>query len=274
MNSAVVYIATALLVLASCRKPDLDAVENLNNNTVAVMGHGGMGIASLYGMNTMESVSKCIELGAAGTEIDVQMTSDSVLVAYHNQFLEDRTAGVGKVHANTSAQIAALNYIDLPHQEYALVQLEDILSRFENRNLTYSFDCKLYPANNPDQYHAQFARALHRIVNQFKETAAITIESQSLDFLLRLQQLDNNVPLYIYQSFDSGIKLAIDNNLAGVSVAVDGFSKEDADYAHANGKKVITWNTHTRERNREAIEKNADYIQTDILPYLLRVTDR
>ena len=56
-----------------------------------ILGHAGESLLkskSKNPPNTVESVRRAIELGADGVEIDVQMTSDGLLVAYHDGFLE------------------------------------------------------------------------------------------------------------------------------------------------------------------------------------------
>ena len=62
------------------------------------MGHGGMGFSNVYPMNTFESIMHCINLGADGTEIDVQMTKDGILVAYHDRELSNKTNKCGLVN--------------------------------------------------------------------------------------------------------------------------------------------------------------------------------
>ena len=50
-----------------------------------------MGIAFKYPINSYESFEPCFRIGAEGSEMDVQMTKDSVLVLFHDAKLEDGT---------------------------------------------------------------------------------------------------------------------------------------------------------------------------------------
>ena len=77
-------------VIIACHKDEYNIV-NLNGNRITALGHAGMGIGNTYPMNSYESIFKCLNLGMDGTEFDVQMTKDSVLVAYHSQDLSDET---------------------------------------------------------------------------------------------------------------------------------------------------------------------------------------
>ena len=51
-----------------------------------------------YPINTFESIMHCINVGSDGTEIDVQITKDGVLVAYHDKELSNKTNKCGLVN--------------------------------------------------------------------------------------------------------------------------------------------------------------------------------
>jgi glycerophosphoryl diester phosphodiesterase len=41
--------------------------------------------------------------------------------------------------------------------------------------------------------------------------------------------------------------------------------------AHRNGTMVAVFNTHSKDRNMEAIEKNVDFIQSDKVKHLIKI---
>ena len=94
-----------IVILASCKKHNFQ-IENLNGNKISVIGHGGMGINSAYPSNSLESILKCIDSGANGVEIDIQMTSDGVFLAFHDDFLENSTDGSGSIYNQAWGQTA------------------------------------------------------------------------------------------------------------------------------------------------------------------------
>ena len=79
----------SIFLFSSCQKEIFD-INNLNGD-ILVIGHGGMGVSHSYPINTFESIMHCINLGTDGTEIDVQMTKDGVLVAFHDKELSNKT---------------------------------------------------------------------------------------------------------------------------------------------------------------------------------------
>ena len=88
-------------------------IQNLNNDEIQVLGHGGMGIHSLLPMNSALSVQYSLDLGAAGAEIDVQMSKDGVLVAFHDEDLSESTNSEGIIHNLNWSQIEGSVYSDL-----------------------------------------------------------------------------------------------------------------------------------------------------------------
>ena len=110
----VFYILTFCLFLFSCKKEEFK-VENLNNNAITLLGHGGMGIGSTYPMNSYESVLKCLNLGMDGTEIDIQMSKDSVLVLFHDQEIAGNTNLKGPVNTLNWNELKNLHYNQAPY---------------------------------------------------------------------------------------------------------------------------------------------------------------
>ncbi|MGL5317197.1 MAG: glycerophosphodiester phosphodiesterase, partial [Bacteroidales bacterium] len=108
-------IKKLLILLASamlCYSCTSDTEYNITNihNDIIVMGHGGMGFFHHYPLNTFESIMNCINLGAEGTEIDVQISRDNVLYAFHNRDLKDDTNLEGLIREKTSEELDACFY--------------------------------------------------------------------------------------------------------------------------------------------------------------------
>ncbi len=59
--------------------------------------------------NTLPAFEAAIRLGADGIELDVQYSSDAVLMVIHNPTLEKTTDGAGRVSAHTRAELGELD---------------------------------------------------------------------------------------------------------------------------------------------------------------------
>src|SRR4051812_33149372 len=95
-----VFLAFLILqIISSCSKdPSISKTNNLNGNVISAFGHAGMGLGFKYPIDTYESIEPCLRIGSDGSEMDIQMTKDSVLVVYHHSELEESTLCSGMIN--------------------------------------------------------------------------------------------------------------------------------------------------------------------------------
>lgn len=259
--------------MLSCRREDFNII-NLNNNKISVLGHGGMGSGNIYPMNSYESILKCLSEGTNGSEIDVQMTKDSVLVAFHDLDLSEDTDHEGLIHSFTWKELKDAQYIQTPYGKYALISLDDLFSNLERPDsYQFTFDCKLYPnTNDLKGYYETFTKALVTTINKYKLEEKALIESQSPEFLTIIKNINSSCKLFIYPSdFESGFSVATDLNLYGITISNDKITKEQVQAAHNSNLRVALWSVHSPNENVSAIKKNPDFIQTDKVKHLVKL---
>ncbi len=127
MNKLFPVLLIAGFIQYSCQKTDISVI-NVNNNIIKVIGHGGMGIAHNYPMNTFPSVMRALSLGADGEEIDVQMTIDGVLVAYHDYDMSKRSTASGQIYNQSWSEISGATYLKSLYTDYAVMRLDSLIS--------------------------------------------------------------------------------------------------------------------------------------------------
>ena len=267
------FISAILITLLSCKKEDEFDIVNLNNNQITVLGHGGMGISNKYPPNSLESILNCLAIGADGSEIDIQMTKDSVLVAFHDSDLEDLTNKTGQINSYTWAEIKALKYDDNPYSTYSIVSLDDILSNQINpSSIYYSLDIKLHPEGNSVGYNQKFVNAIEKIILKYNLKDRLFIESDNEEFLSLLQQKPYPYKLFTYaDTFEECLSKALNMNLHGITIENYLITSDQVRIAHENNVYVTIWGLDRRHMNIDAIKKNPDYIQTDVLSHLIKV---
>ena len=86
-----IYFLLALIFCFGCKKNNLPEVD--------VYGHAGSSLhrdRAVFPANSLESIKYAIDaLSADGVEVDVQMTKDSILVLYHDSFLDNSSDFTG-----------------------------------------------------------------------------------------------------------------------------------------------------------------------------------
>jgi len=261
-----------LFALFSCNDEEY-TINNLNDNKISVLGHGGMGTGiTIYPTNSLASIEKCLSYGAEGSELDVQLTKDGVLVAYHDHKLEESTNIEGLINSLNWEDIKGAYYNNIPFTKYPVISLDELFSSIENRNdYQFTFDSKLYNEQS-DQglFFSTYVDAINEVISKYELLSNVNIESQNEDFLQLLQQSNRDYKLFIYpSSFESGFEIAKRMDLFGITISTKIISKEQVKLAHKEGISIAIWGVNSRRKNKEGIIKNPDYIQTDRLGHLV-----
>jgi glycerophosphoryl diester phosphodiesterase len=270
MRHSILY-SIIIITLFACKKDSFDIV-NLNNNRVAILGHAGMGIDKNYPMNSIESILACLSLDADGTEMDVQMTKDGVLVAYHDEHLETNTNGTGKIYEHNWSDISNLTFQYPPFTNYKLQKVEDILANIPNQdNYVFSFDCKNYKPDTTPDYHEQFETALFDLIDRFDLGSRCNFGNRRIDLLKSLKEARPSLNLYVYSHFERAMEVALTYDLKGIILPVTDITAEQVKFAHDNNIWVCVFNTHSKNKNIIAFQKNVDIVQTDKIKHALQV---
>ncbi|MGY8953281.1 MAG: glycerophosphodiester phosphodiesterase [Flavobacteriales bacterium] len=265
------YIYLLLIAIVSCTKKANVEIQNLNGNTISVYGHGGMGIKSSYPINTFESIQKCLNTESDGVEFDVQLTADSVLVAFHGKDLSESTNLSGKISELTWAEIKEAKYKTTPYLNYKIITVNSIFSRVRNLyDFNYSMDCKV-PDNhaNKKQYLEIFASSISKLLQKHNLKNNVYIESKDTNLINNLVDLNLTKRLFVYSSdFSSSLTFSKEKAIYGISISNDIISKEQIELAHQNNLRIVLWGIERKKDNLSAVDKSPDFIQTEDLNYL------
>lgn len=267
------------LLINSCSKDKpIYETNNLNGNIISAFGHAGMGIGFKYPIDSYESFEPCLRIGSDGTEIDIQMTKDSVLIAYHDSKLEEGTLCTGTINDKLWSEIWGCHHTSPYSSKINLISVNDLFDRLQNggynlKNFVFTFDCKLY-TNTSDRisFLNQYANAILKIMDERNLQNNILVESSDTAFISILQKKRNGMKLFIYPSdFENGFAVAKAMNLFGITIHTDKTSQEQIKLAHDNGFRITLWGINSEQKNVDAILKSPDFIQSDKIIHLLKI---
>ena len=264
-----------LALLLGCKKDDFD-IHNLNGGKIIAQGHGGMGIFSTYPLDSPAGILSCLNSGADGSEMDVQMTSDSVLVAYHSADLSESTDMNGAIVDHTWAEVQLARFIGVPYTEHHLMRLDDLFGNLSDpRTFICTFDIKIHDNSLPDEvYMDRVAAAIIRLLDRFGIADRVHLESQQTYMLAALQARRPGLKLFYYPpSFEEGLVTALQMGLYGLTMDHNKISAAQIIAAHEHNLWVALWNVQSKGENREAIEKNPEIIQSDRIDHLVGLLD-
>ncbi|UCH10014.1 MAG: hypothetical protein JSU61_12540 [Fidelibacterota bacterium] len=268
-------ILLSFLLLAGCEERTGFEIRNLNGNRISVLGHRGMGRDSKYPGNSFESIAAVLEIGADGSELDIRMTKDSVLVIFHDDELSPKTNCQGMLRELTWEEIKDCAYNNSPSPSY-VISVDDLFSRIPDiRKYVFSFDCKLSTSDDVRPvYFRQFVQALKRVIEKHGMHDRVLIEAGNAQFHQMLQ--NNDVPVLRFitgKEFEDALRIAGDLDLYGIGIG-SRITRKQIEEAHAKGFRVMTWTPRTPRANVKAIQKNPDFIQTDAPTHMLKVFGR
>ena len=262
----------AVLLGNGCDKAENYNIKNLNHNTIMILGHAGMGDLYKYPNDTYEAIEPVIGIGADGTEVDVQITKDSVLILFHDETLDGRTRcdGYGSPFNYNWSEIKDCYYNTLV-DNIPVYTVDEAFSKLPDlKELYFSFDCKLFPdlAYNKT-YRRRFLGAIQRVCEKYDMSQNVFIEGD-LGFLLLAKEMGmKNKGFVIGSSVDE----AAENHIFGIGATTD-TRPEEIEYAHSKGLYVMMWGLKTDEGNKKAIALNPDIVQTDKPIPMLMLFDR
>lgn len=233
-----------------------------------------MGKKYKYPGNSFESIEAVLKIGADGSEIDVQITKDSVLVVFHDKELSKKTNCQGMIRDYNWAEIDSCKYYSSLAQNIYVISVDSLFSRIPNIwNYYFSFDCKFKPKKDEvlSSYYRQFVYAIKQVVESYNMNNQVLIEAGSTQFLQILKQNDVQVLEFITgKGITDGIRIAEELDLFGIGMGSD-ITGKDVKLAHEKGFRVMTWIPKTKWANVKAVRKNPDYIQTAKPIHMLKI---
>ena len=247
-----------LLCVSACTTP--------GPGGIAVIGHGGLGSGGRHPMNSGDALLGGLALGIDGVEMDVQLSADTMLVAYHAQLLEELTPCSGLVNASSWTQLRACPNSHEGDRPYPLVRLDSLLlgAAAEHPEAGFTLDIKLFAAGDWWGYLETFSDALVRLHARPSLRGRLIVECQVDEFLKLLHRKDPDLPLFLYATdAKDGMARAKDIGCAGVTMDNGRMTAEQVALAHEQDLQVALFGVGGWWSHRQAIGKRPDRVQTD-----------
>ena len=265
------------VILIACCTSDLTFdIQNLNGNEIGILGHRGMGKNHKYPGNTFESIYTALNIGANGSEMDVQITKDSVLVIYHNKDLSSLTDCEGSVNDFKWSELDGCIYTTQNGSCYPIITVDELFSKIpEVQNYYFSFDLKLnYGDEDTSAYLQKFVYAVNRVIDDHNMHNKVMIETGNRQLHRQLKADGVQVMQFITgASIADGIRIALELDLYGIGIG-SSITRKDIVMAHSNGLRVMTWIPKSKWANVKVVRKNPDFIQTAKLDHMVQLLSK
>ncbi|MBK8947615.1 MAG: glycerophosphodiester phosphodiesterase [Flavobacteriales bacterium] len=226
------------------------------------LAHAGCGTACEAPANSALAVLEAMEHRVDGIELDVQLSADGVLVAFHPDRLELGTNGNGLVNERVWADLRRLSMEGRP--EVRLAQVKDLIRLDTSATLRWVLDIKLFAAGDWVPYLDRFAEALRALEAEVAARGRLRVECRDLEFLTRLHR---SLPLLqlglVATDPATALGEAHGRGILWVVLPVDRTQRNVVKAAHDLGLRVSTFGATTKGELREAWALGVDEVQLD-----------
>lgn len=254
-----------LLLSVSCKKefPDLNTY---------VYGHAGESLfknKSKYPPNTVESVKEAVILGADGVEVDIQMTIDGALVAYHDSNLEENSTGSGCIN---SLSLSDLQGIEVYKSNEQIDLLEDLLPLTIAVGKSLMLDVKHFnDCENTSIDYQTFNNSLNDLLANFSISQRSLLIVNSRDYTLLNSISDTNVRLsYEYDDLDKALPIIEMNEYEMLSVKLEVLDADKLKMIRQYELDLGIYNVKTRADINNALQFAPDFVISDNISCTLK----
>ena len=206
--------------------------------------------------NTVEGIETAISLGAYGSEIDIQRTSDGHYIVNHDGNFSRLCSDGRKPEEMTLAEVKTLtihdpNYPDDPQQ---VATFEEMLEAAKGKIVLF-VELK---GNTADRQMVDDAVRIIKEYGMTDECVLISLKYDLIDYA-ETAYPEMNTAYLTFVSFGNTAALNCDY-LGLEDEAATSFA---ADSVHDLNKKIMVWTPNERERQDYFLKSDVDYIITD-----------
>lgn len=235
-----------------------------------ILGHGGMGVRSPFTLDSKRSVQEALSFPIDGTEIDVRMTADNVLITFHDEEFPIHSGCPGNIWDKTYSDIYECSH-GVFHKAEPVDALDTLLMHDWPVGTIFSLDLKI-ESDIDSLRKTVFTDGIEAVIKQHPQYIFL-IESKDIDALLSLKGTKSKL-FYYAEHADLGIAVARKNQLDGISINAGYTSKTQIKEAQNANIQVMVWGTGSVFSNRKFLELDADIIQTDAIKSMVILLSR
>lgn len=246
--------------LVSCQK-------STPKSQVKVVGHGGMGLAfsgSIHHDNSREAFQMALDMkGCDGIEIDVRLSKDGDLWAFHNESLETETDNEGCIEE--------LNFSNLNGTKYNGFGREKLM-RLKDLNLvTYDkmlfLDVKHYNACSGEVIDAgKYLVALGNLPEYYKNTNQVFVVLSKRSWVPMFLSAGYSVIYASEDLADIDEVFQLYPNTAGLMIKNANISQAEVQKYNDQNKMIYLFEVRSPKKIKEARKKNPLGILSDDVP--------
>jgi glycerophosphoryl diester phosphodiesterase len=238
-----------------------------SKRTVEVIAHRGG--SRLAPENTLAAFQNAIDLGVDMIEIDVEQTSDSVVVVIHDSKVDRTTNGKGSVDSLSFDYIRTLDAgsrFDKSFENEKIPTLDEVLDLINGKVKL------LIEIKEGSERYPEIEQKTVNVVQNYNAYSWVIVQSFNKKAIDRVRRLDKGIKTFylLGRNFDEYYaELRSDNNpelklnYDGIAVHHSKLSPESVDSVKQFGLEVYTWTVDEVDEMKKMMDAGVDGIITD-----------
>ena len=274
-----------LLVTFGCVQLSTEPVSIPKDNFV-IIAHRG---ASAYAPDhTLAAYDMAVQMDADYIELDVQLTKDGKLVAFHDTVisLHNRERSVADITLDELQLYSpgeTFNednplYASVAYEELHVIELDEILKHFGS-TVNYYIEIK-----SPDTYpeiEVKLLRQLraHDLLDKASDIPKVIIQSFDGDSLKKVYEMEPSIPLVQLYTFDKKAYLTkkalrmLKKYASGIGVEAEAVTKTFVESMHQEGLSIHSFTINDEATMRRLMTFGIDGLFTDKPDIAVRLRD-
>ena len=138
--------------------------------------------------NTLPAFEKALQLKANGIELDLQKTKDGKIVIFHDEKIDEKSNGKGKISDYTYQKLLNFDFgswFDLKYKGEKIMLFEDFAKEFLSKKLTFAIELK----------QVGIEKDVLDIIKKYAVHDDIYITSFEYKTLENMRKIDSNIKL-------------------------------------------------------------------------------
>ena len=218
---------------------------------------------------TISAFDLGISMGADGIELDLQGTKDGKIVIFHDDKIDNKSNGSGRIADYTYEELSRLDFggwFDIRYKGEKIVLFEDFAKTYLSKNLTFAIELKVQGIE----------KETLAIIDKYKTHNKIYITSFNYDILTAVRREDKDIKTgWLVQSIN---KESIDGllEISGNQICpnAEKTSDEDVALARSFGLEVRLWGVKDEEVMGRAFKLDTDGMTVNFPDKLKSLRDK
>ncbi len=260
----IIILLSFFLLFSACNSTKTIFKNKITFADNKVIAHRGAWKKYNLPKNSIASLKQAIQLNCTGSEFDVRMTADGILVINHDSHYNN--LDIEKTNYSKLASFKLSNGEKLPTlKEYLLAGIEN--------NTATRLVCEIKPSKISKERGQLIATKVVQLVEKLKAKDLVVYISFDYDILKKIRVIDSAASTQYLESDKSPIQLKEDG-ISGLDYYYTNYQNHDewVDSAKKNGISLNAWTVNEVADMDWLLANNFDFITTDEPELLLETS--